>query len=158
MLFRRQVYSNSSTGLEKSVLLHVQGVWNTPPSPTVGSLLNPEKGLVGKQVFTFEKSFLEDWHTRSLGGQHVISSPVSLVEDLLTGMFSHLISCECEWQTCVCLSVYTPDNLFPTVCHINMDGNNKRDHYRYTHDLSVNNTPQMKSRWPPSRPQIWFYI
>jgi hypothetical protein len=59
VLFRRQVYSNSSTGLEKSA--HVQGVWNTPPSPTFGSLLNPEKGLVGKQVFTFEKSFLEDW-------------------------------------------------------------------------------------------------
>jgi hypothetical protein len=33
-LFRRQVYSNSSTGLEKSA----QGVWNTPPSPIVGVL------------------------------------------------------------------------------------------------------------------------
>jgi hypothetical protein len=29
VLFRRQVYYNSSTGLEKSA----QGVWNTPSSP-----------------------------------------------------------------------------------------------------------------------------
>jgi hypothetical protein len=47
VLFRRQVYSNSSTGLEKSA----KGVWNTPPSPTV----SPVKGLVGKEVFTLEK-------------------------------------------------------------------------------------------------------
>jgi hypothetical protein len=53
VLFRRQVYSNSSTGLEKSA----QGVWNTPPSPTFGALLSPAKG---KEVFTLEKSFLED--------------------------------------------------------------------------------------------------
>ena len=35
VLFRRQVYSNSSTGLEKSA----QGVRNTPPSPTFGGHL-----------------------------------------------------------------------------------------------------------------------
>ncbi len=46
-----QVYSNSFTGLEKSV----QGVWNTPPSPTFGALLSPAKGLVGKEVVTLEK-------------------------------------------------------------------------------------------------------
>jgi hypothetical protein len=51
VLFRRQVYSNSSTGLEKSA----QGVRNTPPSPTFGALLSPAKGLVGKEVFTLEK-------------------------------------------------------------------------------------------------------
>jgi hypothetical protein len=56
VLFRRQVYSNSSTGLEKST----QGVWNTPPSPTFGALLRPVKGLVGKEVFTLKESFLED--------------------------------------------------------------------------------------------------
>jgi hypothetical protein len=33
VLFRRQVYSNSSTGLEKSA----QGVPNTPPSPIFGA-------------------------------------------------------------------------------------------------------------------------
>ena len=51
VLFRRQVYYNSSTGLEKSA----QGVWNTPPSPTFGALLSPAKGLVGKEVFTLGK-------------------------------------------------------------------------------------------------------
>jgi hypothetical protein len=56
VLFRRQVYSNSSKGLAKSA----QGMWNTPPSPTFGALLSPAKGLVGKEVFTLEKSFLED--------------------------------------------------------------------------------------------------
>ncbi len=35
VLFRGQVYSNSSTGLEKSS----QDVWNTPPSPIFGVLL-----------------------------------------------------------------------------------------------------------------------
>jgi hypothetical protein len=48
VLFRRQIYSNSSTGLEKSP----QGVWNTPPSPTFGALLSTPKVLVGKEVFT----------------------------------------------------------------------------------------------------------
>jgi hypothetical protein len=56
VFFRRQVYSNSCTGLEKSW----QGVRNTPPSPTFGVLLIPVKGLVGKEVFTLEKSSLED--------------------------------------------------------------------------------------------------
>jgi hypothetical protein len=51
VLFGRQVYSNSSTGLENSV----QGVWNTPPSPTFGTLFNPVKVLVGKEGFTLEK-------------------------------------------------------------------------------------------------------
>jgi hypothetical protein len=51
VLFRRQVYSNSSAGLEKSA----QGVWNTPPSPTFGVLLRPVKDLVGKDVFTLGK-------------------------------------------------------------------------------------------------------
>jgi hypothetical protein len=32
VFFRRQVYYNSSTGLEKSS----QGVWKTPPSPIFG--------------------------------------------------------------------------------------------------------------------------
>jgi hypothetical protein len=35
VLFRRQVYSNSLTGLEKPV----PDVWNTPPSTIVGPLL-----------------------------------------------------------------------------------------------------------------------
>jgi hypothetical protein len=47
VLFRRQVYSNSSTGLEKSA----QGVSNTPPSPIFDALL----ALLGKEVFTLEK-------------------------------------------------------------------------------------------------------
>jgi hypothetical protein len=51
VLFRRQVYSNSSTGLEKSA----QGVWNTPPSPIFGALLSPAKDLVVKEVFTLGK-------------------------------------------------------------------------------------------------------
>jgi hypothetical protein len=51
VLFRRQVYSNSSAGLEKSA----KGVWNTPPSPTFGVLLSPVKGLVAKEVVTLEK-------------------------------------------------------------------------------------------------------
>jgi hypothetical protein len=51
VLFRRQVYSNSSTGLEKSV----QGVWNTPPSSIYVTQLNPAKDMVGKEVFTLEK-------------------------------------------------------------------------------------------------------
>jgi hypothetical protein len=52
VLFRRQVYSNSSTGLEKSA----QGVWNTPPSPTFGALLSPAKGLVWKRSFYLGKN------------------------------------------------------------------------------------------------------
>jgi hypothetical protein len=56
VLFRRQVYSTSSTGLEKSA----QGVWKTPPSPTFDALLNPAKGLVGKKFLPWKKSFLED--------------------------------------------------------------------------------------------------
>ena len=54
VFFRRQVYSNSSTGLEKSA----QGVWNTPPSPPLvinRDLFNTVKVLVGKEVFTLEK-------------------------------------------------------------------------------------------------------
>jgi hypothetical protein len=50
VLFRRQVYSNSSTGLEKSA----QGVWNTPPSPIFGALL-ALLGLGWKEVFTLKK-------------------------------------------------------------------------------------------------------
>jgi hypothetical protein len=44
VLFRRQVYSNSSTGLEKSA----QGMPYTPPSPIFGT-------LVRKEVFDFKK-------------------------------------------------------------------------------------------------------
>jgi hypothetical protein len=57
-LFRRQVYSNSSTGLEKSA----QGLWNTPPSPIFGALLAllmaswEKKFLPSKEVFTFKKA------------------------------------------------------------------------------------------------------
>ncbi len=56
VFFRRQIYSNSSTGLENSV----QGVWNTPPSPIFGVRL-PRLELGEKEVFTSKKSFLEDW-------------------------------------------------------------------------------------------------
>jgi hypothetical protein len=55
VFFRRQVSSNSSAGLKKSA----QGVPNTPPSPTFGALLALNT-FVGKEVFTFKKSFLED--------------------------------------------------------------------------------------------------
>jgi hypothetical protein len=51
VLFRRQVYSNSSAGLEKSS----QGVPNTPPSPIFGVPASPDNGFVGKEVFTFKK-------------------------------------------------------------------------------------------------------
>jgi hypothetical protein len=47
--FRRQVYSNSSTGLGKSA----QVVPNTPP-PIFGALLSLLMAL-GKEVFTFKK-------------------------------------------------------------------------------------------------------
>jgi hypothetical protein len=52
VLFRRQVYSNFSTGLEKSA----QGVPNTPPSPIFGTLLALLTLLMGKEVFTFKKN------------------------------------------------------------------------------------------------------
>jgi hypothetical protein len=86
VLFRRQVYSNSSTGLEKSV----QGVWNTPPSSTFGALLSPAKDLVGKEIFAFEKILVIWTYNRSLEGQQGISGPVSLIVGLLGGLFSHL--------------------------------------------------------------------
>jgi hypothetical protein len=59
VLFRRHVYSNSSAGLEKSAhgvrksLHKVCGTLLRPPP--FGALLGPAKGLVGKEVFTFEK-------------------------------------------------------------------------------------------------------
>jgi hypothetical protein len=56
VLFRRQVYSNSSTGLEKSA----QGVWNTPPSPIFGTLLVLIRAWWEKKFFPWEKIFLED--------------------------------------------------------------------------------------------------
>ncbi len=54
--FRRQVYSNSSTGLEKSA-------------------------QVGKEVFTFKKSFLEDGVNYSVTRGQGIFRPVSLWND-----------------------------------------------------------------------------
>ena len=56
VLFRRQVYSNSSTGLEKSA----QGVWNTPPSPIFGVLLVLLMAGLEKKFLPSKKSFLED--------------------------------------------------------------------------------------------------
>jgi hypothetical protein len=56
VLFRRRVYSNSSTGLQK----YAQDVLNTPPSPIFGVLLSPDNILLGKEVFPSKKSFLED--------------------------------------------------------------------------------------------------
>jgi hypothetical protein len=55
VIFRRQVYSNSSTGLEKSV----QGVRNTPPYPTFGALLM-RRSWSEKKFLPWKKSFLED--------------------------------------------------------------------------------------------------
>jgi hypothetical protein len=56
VLFRRQVYSNASTGLEKSA----QCVWNTPPSPIFGVLLPLLMVLWEKKFLPSKKSFLED--------------------------------------------------------------------------------------------------
>jgi hypothetical protein len=55
-LFRRQVYSNSSTGLEK----FAQGVWNTPPSPIFGVLVALLMPSWEKKFLPSKKSFLED--------------------------------------------------------------------------------------------------
>jgi hypothetical protein len=55
VLFRRHLYSNSSTGLEKSA----QGVWNTPPSPIFGSQI-PLLEVGGKRSFlSFSIKLLE---------------------------------------------------------------------------------------------------
>jgi hypothetical protein len=56
VLFRRQVYSNSSAGLEKSV----QGVPNTPPFPIFGALLALVMTVWEKKFLPSKKSFLED--------------------------------------------------------------------------------------------------
>jgi hypothetical protein len=56
VLFRRQVYSNSSAGLEKSA----QGVLNTPPSPIFGALLALLMASWEKKFLPSKKSFLED--------------------------------------------------------------------------------------------------
>jgi hypothetical protein len=54
--FRRQVYSNSSAGLEKSA----QDLPNTPPSPIFGSLLALLMTSWEKKFLPSKKSFLED--------------------------------------------------------------------------------------------------
>jgi hypothetical protein len=56
VLFRRQVYSNSSTGLEKSA----QGLSNTPPSSIFGDLLALLMASGEKKFLPSKKSFLED--------------------------------------------------------------------------------------------------
>jgi hypothetical protein len=56
VLFRRQVYSNSSTGLEKSA----QGVWNTPPSPIFGAQVALLMTSWEKKFLPLKKSFLKD--------------------------------------------------------------------------------------------------
>jgi hypothetical protein len=56
VLFRRQVYSNSSTGLEKSA----QVAPNTPPSPIFGALLALLMASREKKFLPLKKSFLED--------------------------------------------------------------------------------------------------
>ncbi len=61
VLFRRQVYSNSSTGLEKSV----HDVWNTPPSPIFGA-------LVPLLMTSWEMKFLPS--KKILPGQGLLSS------------------------------------------------------------------------------------
>ncbi len=52
-----------------------QGLWNTPPSPTFGALLNPVKGLVGKEVFTLEK--ILPWRRGQLQSHKGIEDRVS---------------------------------------------------------------------------------
>jgi hypothetical protein len=56
VLVRRQVYSNSSAGLEKSA----QGVPHTPPSPIFGALLALLMASWEKKFLPSKKSFLED--------------------------------------------------------------------------------------------------
>ncbi len=57
VIFRRQVYSNSSTGLEKSA----QDVWNTPPnSPIFGALIPLLMVSWEKKFLPSKKYFLED--------------------------------------------------------------------------------------------------
>jgi len=56
VLVRRQVYSNSSAGLEKSA----QGVPHTPPSPIFGALLALLMASGEKKFLPSKKSFLED--------------------------------------------------------------------------------------------------
>jgi hypothetical protein len=56
VLFRRQVYSNSSTGLEKSA----QAVRNTPPSPIFGALIALLMASWEKKFLPSKKSSLED--------------------------------------------------------------------------------------------------
>jgi hypothetical protein len=56
VFFRRQVYYNSSAGLEKSV----QGVRNTPPSPIFDTLLPLLMTSWEKKFLLSKKSILED--------------------------------------------------------------------------------------------------
>jgi hypothetical protein len=55
-LVRRQVYSNSSAGLERSA----QGVSHTPPSPIFGALLVLLMASWEKKFLPSKKSSLED--------------------------------------------------------------------------------------------------
>jgi hypothetical protein len=67
VLFRRQVYSNSSTGLEKSA----QGGRNIPPSPILGALLPLLMTSWEKKFLPSKKSFLEDGVNYSLRNRYM---------------------------------------------------------------------------------------
>jgi hypothetical protein len=56
VFFRRQIYSNSSTDLEKSA----QGVRNTLPSPIFGAQVTQLMTSWEKKFLPFKKSFFED--------------------------------------------------------------------------------------------------
>ena len=94
VFFRRQLYSNPSTGLEKTE----QGVQNTPPSPIFGSQVPPPRTWWKRSLHLPKKSVFEDWvnysvtrgfpdegktHNSSLEGKQYfhpcfpVSSPVS---------------------------------------------------------------------------------
>ncbi len=80
VLFRRQVYSNSSTGLEKSA----QGVWNSLPSPIFGTLVPLLKVSWEKKFLPSKKSFLEDGvnYKPKLQSDKGIEDRVTILENL----------------------------------------------------------------------------
>ncbi len=76
VLFRIHLYSNSSTGLEKSA----QGVWNTPPSPIFGAQLALLE-VGGKRSFIFFQKTSESWgqSQRDKGIQERVISKIKLL-------------------------------------------------------------------------------
>jgi hypothetical protein len=84
VLFRRQVYSNSSTGLEKSA----QGVWKTPPSPIFGALVPLLITSWEKKFLPSKKSFLEVGITLSDLDPQLVALEISH-EDIRTNKRIH---------------------------------------------------------------------